>query len=66
MIGYNPTEPDVMYFRSDPVLPKAEAEGSGAAGGTNFQKYIGWGTIGLFALAVIVLSLTRKKKKEEE
>ena len=66
VIGYNPTEPDVMYFRSDPVLPKAEAEGSGAAGGTNFQKYIGWGTIGLFALAVIVLSLTRKKKKEEE
>jgi hypothetical protein len=70
VIGYNPTEPDVMYFRSDTVKPQTEADGSGAgqgdSDGTNFQKYIGWGTIGLFALAVIVLSLTRKKKKEEE
>ena len=65
VIGYNPTEPDVMYFRSDTVKPRTAADNS-AASTPNIQKYIGWGTIGLFALAIAVLSLTRKKKRREE
>ena len=64
VIGYNPVEPDVMYFRSDTVKPQTTPDIS-VPGGTNIQKYIGWGTIGLFAVVIAVLSLTRRKKKEE-
>ena len=33
MIGYNGTEPDVMYFRSQEITPQAAANESGAPEG---------------------------------
>ena len=34
VIGYNATEPDVMYFRSDTIRPQAAADNSGAPYGS--------------------------------
>ena len=65
VMGINTTEPEVMYFRSDTVKPRATAEGSGAGLGTKTQsgiltpRVIGWVTIGLFAAVAGALMLKR-------
>ena len=65
VMGINTTEPEVMYFRSDTVKPRATAEGSGAGLGTETQsgiltpRVIGWVTIGLFAAVAGALMLKR-------
>ena len=65
VMGINTTEPEVMYFRSDTVKPRATAEGSGAGLGTEAQggiltpRVIGWVTIGLFAAVAGALMLKR-------
>ena len=76
VIGYNTTEPDVMYFRSQVMTPRASQDGSGNAGqpgdgsggssgaGLNDPKVIGGLTIGLFAVVVLVLSLMKRKPRE--
>ena len=79
VIGYNTTEPDVMYFRSQVMAPRASQDGSGNAGqpgdgsggssgagsggGLNEPKVIGGLTIGLFAVVVLVLSLMKKTRE---
>lgn len=76
VIGYNTTEPDVMYFRSQVMTPRASQDGSGNAGqsgdgsggssgaGLNDPKVIGGMTIGLFAVVVLVLTLMKRKPRE--
>jgi hypothetical protein len=73
VIGYNGTEPDVMYFRSQEITPQAAANESGAPGGTGGVSsggmdptVIGGVTIGLFAALVVVLSITRRKSRTGE
>ena len=72
VIGYNGTEPDVMYFRSQEITPKAAANESGEPGGVSGgvsgggmdPTVIGGVTIGLFAAAVLLLTGMRKKRSE--
>ena len=71
VIGYNGTEPDVMYFRSQEITPQAAANESGepeGAGGVSSggmdPTVIGGVTIGLFAAAVLLLTGMRKKRSE--
>ena len=70
VIGYNGTEPDVMYFRSQEMTQQAAANGgggSGVSGGSGMDPtVIGGVTIGLFAALLVVLSVTRRKKRAEE
>jgi len=73
VIGYNGTEPDVMYFRSQEITPQATANESGAPGGTGGVSsggmdptVIGGVTIGLFTALVVVLSITRRKSRTGE
>ena len=73
VIGYNGTELDVMYFRSQEITPQAAANESGAPGGTGGVSsggmdptVIGGVTIGLFAALVVVLSITRRKSRTGE
>ena len=75
VIGYNTTEPDVMYFRSQVMTPRAsqdgrgdagqpgDGSGDGSGGGLNDPKVIGGLTIGLFAVVVLVLSLMKKTRE---
>ena len=68
VIGYNGTEPDVMYFRSQEMTPQPAANEGGAPGGVSGggmdTRIIGGVTIGLFAAAVLLLSGMRKKDSE--
>ena len=68
VIGYNGTEPDVMYFRSQEMTPQPAANEGGAPGGVSGggmdTRIIGGVTIGLFAAAVLLLSGMRKKNSE--
>ena len=71
VIGYNGTEPDVMYFRSQEITPQAaanesgEPEGAGGVSGGGIDPtVIGGVTIGLFAAAVLLLTGMRKKRSE--
>lgn len=71
VIGYNETEPDVMYFRSQEITPQAaanesgEPEGAGGVSGGGIDPtVIGGVTIGLFAAAVLLLTGMRKKRSE--
>ena len=71
VIGYNGTEPDVMYFRSQEITPQAAANESGepeGAGGVSSggmdPTVIGGVTIGVFAAAVLLLTGMRKKRSE--
>ena len=74
VIGYNGTEPDVMYFRSQEITPQAAANESGApegaggsvSGGGMDSTVIGGVTIGLFAVLVIILSVSRRKNRAGE
>ena len=74
VIGYNGTEPDVMYFRSQEITPQAAANESGApegaggsvSGGGMDSTVIGGVTIGLFAVQVIILSVSRRKNRAGE
>ena len=74
VIGYNGTEPDIMYFRSQEMTPQAAANESGApegaggsvSGGGMDPTVIGGVTIGLFAVLLLVLSVTRRKNRAEE
>jgi hypothetical protein len=61
VIGYNTTEPDVMYFRADKITSPAAQETAEESSTAQINKYIGPVTIGLFAAAAIVLALLRKK-----
>lgn len=75
VIGYNATEPDVMYFRSDTITPQAAAEnsgasdgstGSGAGAGTGSDsgvdgRMIGLGAVGLAAVLAATFLRIRKK-----
>ena len=72
VIGYNGTEPDVMYFRSQEITPQAAANESGEPGGVSGgvsgggmdPTVIGGVTIGLFAAAILLLTGMRKKRSE--
>ena len=72
VIGYNGTEPDVMYFRSQEITPQTAANESGEPGGASGgvsgggmdPTVIGGVTIGLFAAAVLLLTGMRKKRSE--
>ena len=74
VIGYNGTEPDIMYFRSQEMTPQAAANESGApegaggsvSGGGMDPTVIGGVTIGLFAVLIIALSVTRRKHRADE
>ena len=74
VIGYNGTEPDVMYFRSQEITPQAAGNGSGepegsggsVSGGGMDPTFIGGVTVGLFAVLVIALSVTRRKNRADE
>ena len=74
VIGYNGTEPDVMYFRSQEITPQAAGNGSGepegsggsVSGGGMDPTVIGGVTVGLFAVLVIALSVTRRKNRADE
>ena len=74
VIGYNGTEPDIMYFRSQEMTPQAAANESGApegaggsvSGGGMDPTVIGGVTMGLFAVLLLVLSVTRRKNRAEE
>ena len=73
VIGYNATEPDVMYFRSDAIRPQAAADNSGAPYGSTGAgsgsgvgsgvdgRMIGLGAIGLAAVLAATLLRIRKK-----
>ena len=73
VIGYNATEPDVMYFRSDTIRPQAAADNSGAAysstgagSGAGVDsgvdgRMIGLSAIGLAAVLAATLLQIRKK-----
>lgn len=68
VIGYNATEPDVMFFRSDTIRPQA-ADNSGAPYGSTRAgvgsgvdgRMIGLGAIGLAAVLAATLLRIRKK-----
>ena len=74
VIGYNGTEPDVMYFRSQEITPQAAGNGSGepegsggsVSGGGMDPTVIGGVTIGLFAALVIILTISRRKNRAGE
>ena len=74
VIGYNGTEPDVMYFRSQEMTLPAAVSGGGAPGGAGGSvsgggmdpTAVGGVTIGLFAVLVIALSVTRRKNRADE
>ena len=59
-----------MYFRSQEMTQQAAANGgggSGVSGGSGMDPtVIGGVTIGLFAALLVVLSVTRRKKRAEE
>ena len=69
VIGYNATEPDVMFFRSDTIRPQAAADNSGAPYGSTRAgvgsgvdgRMIGLGAIGLAAVLAATLLRIRKK-----
>lgn len=61
VIGYNTTETDVMYFRSDKITRSAEANNAPEGRQAVVNRYIGPVTIGLFAIVLCVLALLRKK-----
>jgi hypothetical protein len=62
-----------MYFRSQEMTPQAAANESGApegaggsvSGGGMDSTVIGGVTIGLFAVLVIALSVTRRKNRAD-
>ncbi|MBQ9033961.1 MAG: S8 family serine peptidase [Lachnospiraceae bacterium] len=61
VIGYNTTEPDVMYFRSDPV--KARAQASAVPEEVESRsRYMGIVTIALIAGVVAVLAVGKRKR----
>ena len=74
VIGYNGTEPDIMYFRSQEMTPQAAGNESGApegaggsvSGGGMDPTVIGGVTIGLFAVLLLVLSVTHRKNRADE
>ncbi|MDO5455920.1 MAG: hypothetical protein Q4F25_03275, partial [Eubacteriales bacterium] len=61
VIGYNPTEPDVMYFRSDPVEGKIQNPISPQEAAKR-SRHMGIATIALIAGTLILLSVFRKAK----
>lgn len=66
VIGYNTTEPDVMYFRSDRIEQAAQPETSGENAAlqqetAGHSKYLGIATIALFAGIALLLTGLRKK-----
>ena len=60
VIGYNTTEPDVMYFRSDTVNERPQSPQSPAAAPDN-SRYMGIITIVLIAGTAVLLTVLRKK-----
>ena len=61
VIGYNTIEPDVMYFRSDPVKGRA-SEPVSLEETANRSRYMGIVTIGLIAGIALVLAVARRRK----
>ena len=61
VIGYNTTEPDVMYFRSDPVKARS-SEPVSLEETANRSRYMGIVTIGLIAGIAVVLAVVRRRK----
>jgi hypothetical protein len=61
VIGYNTTEPDVMYFRSDPVKARAQAPAAPEEA-TSRSRYMGIVTIALIAGVVVVLAVGKRKR----
>jgi hypothetical protein len=62
VIGYNTTEPDVMYFRADKMAHAKAAETTGESTQAMLNKYIGSATVGLFVVVLGALLLLRKKE----
>ena len=62
VIGYNTTEPDVMYFRSDPVESRMQNLTSPEEAEKR-TRYIGIATIALIAGTLILLGFLRKGKR---
>ena len=62
VIGYNATEPDVMYFRSDKITHAATANTAEGEEQALVNRYIGPVTIGLFVAVIGMLVLLRKKE----
>jgi hypothetical protein len=62
VIGYNTTEPDVMYFRADKMAHAKAAETTGESTQAMLNKYIGSATVGLFVVVLGALLLSRKKE----
>ena len=61
VIGYNTIEPDVMYFRSDPVKGRV-TEPVSLEETANRSRYMGIVTIGLIAGIALVLAVARRRK----
>ena len=61
VIGYNTIEPEVMYFRSDPVKDKTQAPVSPEETAGR-SRYMGFVTIGLIAGVVVVLAVGKRKR----
>ena len=61
VIGYNTIEPDVMYFRSDPVKGRV-TEPVSLEETANRSRYMGIVTIGLIAGIAVVLAVARRRK----
>ena len=62
VIGYNTIEPEVMYFRSDPVKDKTQAPVSPEETAGR-SRYMGFVTIGLIAGVVVVLAVGKRRKE---
>ena len=61
VIGYNTIEPDVMYFRSDPVKGRV-TEPVSLEETANRSRYMGIVTIRLIAGIALVLAVARRRK----
>ena len=61
VIGYNTIEPDVMYFRSDPVKGRL-TEPVSVEETAKRSRYMGIATIALIAGIVVLLTAGRRRK----